>query len=169
MSQPFLGQLQSFGFSFAPRGWATCSGQIMSIAQNDALFALLGTTYGGDGVTTFGLPDLRSRVPTHFGQGPGLSNYVLGQASGTESVTLLTTQIPAHGHDFNASAAQKLNTSPNGNNVGNAQIYTNAALAAVMDPASLGIAGGSQPHENRQPLLCINWCIALEGIFPSQN
>jgi microcystin-dependent protein len=169
MSNQFLGQVQQFGFQFAPRGWAFCNGQLMSIAQNNALFALLGTTYGGDGVTTFAVPDMRGRIGLHFGQGPGLSNYTQGQASGTESVTLLSTQMPMHSHLLMASTGQKLVSTPNGNNLGASDSFTNATLDSVMDPGSIGGTGGNQPHENRQPLLVINWCIATEGIFPSRN
>jgi microcystin-dependent protein len=173
MAEPFLGQIQQFGFNFAPRGWAFCSGQLLAIAQNDALFALIGTTYGGDGQTTFGLPDLRGRTGVHQGQAPGLSSYVLGQKAGTETVTLLSTQMPTHNHTvaINPSTGTSLNTTPAANKLGAAQIYTNAALDSVMDPGTVtaGISGGSQPHENRQPFLVVNWCIALEGIFPSQN
>lgn len=169
MSNQFLGQVQQFGFQFAPRGWAFCNGQLMSIAQNNALFALLGTTYGGDGITTFALPDMRGRLGLHFGQGPGLANYTQGQASGTESVTLLSTQMPMHNHLLMASTGQKFVSAPNGNNLGASDSFTNATLDAVMDPGTIGGAGGGQPHENRQPLLVINWCIATEGIFPSRN
>ncbi|HEV7642880.1 MAG TPA: tail fiber protein [Pyrinomonadaceae bacterium] len=169
MSNQFLGQVQQFGFQFAPRGWAFCNGQLMSIAQNTALFALLGTTYGGDGVTTFAVPDMRGRIGLHFGQGPGLSNYDQGQASGTESVTLLSTQIPIHPHLLLASSGQTFVATPNGNNFGASESFTNATLDAVMDPTSIGGSGNTQPHENRQPILVINWCIAVEGIFPSRN
>ena len=173
MAEPFLGQIQPFGFNFAPRGWAMCNGQLLPIAQNTALFSLLGTTYGGNGQTTFALPDLRSRFPLHFGQGPGLSSYDLGQAAGTESVTLTVNQLPAHNHGvvINASTGAKLNTTPAANNLGGAQIYTNAALDSVMDPAmaTAGITGGSQPIQILPPYLALNWCIALEGIFPSRN
>jgi microcystin-dependent protein len=169
MSEPFLGQIQSFGFNFAPRGWAMCNGQLLSIAQNTALFSLLGTTYGGNGQTTFALPNLQSRIPLHFGQGPGLSQYDLGQQAGEETVTLISTQMPQHNHLLNASSAVKLNTTPAGSGLGAAQIYTTAALDSVLNPQEIGFTGGSQPHDNLQPYLAINWCIALEGIFPSRN
>lgn len=173
MSQAFIGQIQPFGFNFAPRNWAFCNGQIMSIAQNTALFSLLGTTYGGNGQTTFALPNLQSRFPLHFGQGPGLSSYALGQEAGTESETLNVTQLPAHVHPIqvNASAGTKLNTTPASNNLGGAQIYTNAALDSVLDPgtATAGLAGGNQPFPTLPPYLAINWCICLFGIFPSRN
>jgi len=169
MSQPFIGQIQQFGFIFAPLGWAFCNGQLMSIAQNTALFSLLGTMYGGDGVTTFALPDMRGRVSLHFGQGPGLSNYVQGETGGTETVTLQGIQMPMHNHTLNASTGQKLVIVPGGNNLGAGTIYTNAALDSVLTPGTIGQTGGSQPHENRQPFLIINWCIALQGIYPSRN
>jgi microcystin-dependent protein len=169
MSQQFLGQIQQFGFIFAPRGWAFCNGQLMSIAQNTALFSLLGTMYGGDGVTTFAVPDMRGRIPLHFGQGPGLSNYTQGEASGTESITLLSTQMPVHNHLINASSGAKLNNVPAANNLGGADIYTNATLDSVMEVPTIGPTGSNQPHENRQPILVINWCIAVEGIYPSRN
>lgn len=167
--EPFLGQIQPFGFSYAPRGWAFCNGATMSISTNSALFSLLGTMYGGDGVQTFKLPDLRGRVSMHYGQGPGTSMYTQGEVGGVESVTLTLQQMPAHNHTCNASTGLKLVTAPAANNFGGAEIYTNAALDSVMDPATIGMAGGSQPHENRQPFLVVNWCIALEGVFPSRN
>jgi microcystin-dependent protein len=169
MSEPFIGQIQIFPYNFAPRGWAFCNGQIMSIAQNTALFSLLGTTYGGNGQTTFALPDLRGRVPVSAGQGPGLSNYVLGEVIGTENVTLLSTQMPQHNHGLNASTGTKVGTTPAGNVLGGASIYITAAPDSVMAPASIGPAGGNQPFSVIQPLLCLNYCIALEGIFPSRN
>jgi len=167
--EAFIGQIQSFGFNFAPRNWAMCNGQIMSISQNTALFSLLGTTYGGNGQTTFALPDLRGRASMHFGQGPGLSNYSIGEVSGSETVTLIITEMPMHNHTLNASSGGKLNNVPAANNFGGANIYTNASLDSVMDPLEIGFAGGSQPHNNMQPYLVINWCICLNGIFPSRN
>jgi microcystin-dependent protein len=171
MSEPFIGQIQAFGFNFAPRGWATCDGQIISIAQNTALFSLLGTTYGGNGQTTFALPDLRGRVSLHQGSGPGLSSYVMGQSSGTENVTLISTQMPAHNHlvTANGTAGSKLEDVPSGNFLGPAEAYSTTTTGATLNPQSLGIAGGNQPHPNMQPYLTINWCIALQGIFPSRN
>lgn len=173
MSEPFLGMIATFGFNFAPRGWAMCSGQILPIAQNTALFSLLGTTYGGNGQTTFALPDLRSRVPIHFGQGPGLSSYDLGQSAGTENVTLTVNQMPAHPHPFqilanegDANSKVPLNTFFSGQS---ANFYNTAQDGTKMGPQTTAIAGGSQPHTNIQPYLAINFCIALEGIFPSRN
>jgi len=169
MSEPFLGQIQPFPYNFAPRGWAFCSGQILPIAQNTALFSLLGTTYGGNGQTTFALPDLRGRVPLHFGQGPGLSPYDLGQVSGTETVTLLSTQMPAHNHTMNASTGEAADTIATGQVLASSAIYAPGSPNTVMSAQSVGQAGGNQPHPNLQPYLVLNWCIALEGIFPSRN
>jgi len=172
MTEPFLGEIKMVGFNFAPRGYALCNGQILSISQNTALFSLLGTTYGGNGQTTFALPDLRGRVPIHQGQGPGLSNYTMGQQSGVETVTLSTTQIPPHGHTVNAST-----TADSKNPAGNVPAVTGAGSSyaaaptpgVVMNASMVTGGGGGQPHDNRQPSLCINVVIALEGIFPSRN
>ncbi len=179
MSEPFIGEIIMFAGNFNPRGWAFCQGQLLSIAQNTALFAILGTTYGGNGQTTFALPDLRGRVPVGQGQGPGLSPYSLGQQAGTETVTLLTTQMPAHNHLVNANegngSAQTPGAGfPSGGIVptsGNAAVnnYRNSTDGTTMAPTVIGNAGGSQPHPNIQPYLCINFIIALEGIFPSRN
>jgi microcystin-dependent protein len=163
-----LGEIRMVGFNFAPRGWAMCNGQILSIAQNTALFSLLGTTYGGNGQTTFALPDFRGRVPVHQGQGPGLSPQSIGEQAGTETVTLLQTQMPAHNHVVR------------GNNTLNTTNRVDGAFPAVrgmyakqddanMNPAMIQPAGGSQPHENLQPYLVVTFIIALEGIFPSRN
>lgn len=171
MGTPFIGTIRMFGGNFAPVGHAMCSGQLMSISQNDALFALIGTTYGGDGQNTFALPDMRGRVPVHQGSGPGLSNYTIGQAAGTETVTLTTGQMPAHTHTLGANSTDGSLTSPQNNFWGLAtdNRYSNAAPAAGMNPAQVSSQGGSQPHENMMPYLCINFIIALEGFFPSQN
>lgn len=171
MSQPFLGLISMFAGNFAIRGFAFCNGQLLPISQNDALFALLGTTYGGDGQTTFALPDLRGRIPVHQGQGQGLSSYVLGQNGGTETVTLTSTQMPTHTHPAQGNAGDGSQTSPTNNFWGLAADtrYSTTLPAAPMSGNALGIVGGSQPHENMLPFLCINFIIALEGIFPSQN
>jgi microcystin-dependent protein len=169
MATPFIGQISMFGGNFAPRSWAFCNGQIQTIAQNTALFSILGTTYGGNGQTTFALPDLRGRVPIHPGQGPGLSNYSLGQQGGTETVTLITQQIPAHNHSLVGNNTAANDNLPNGNALADSAIYTNAAPNAQMNAASIGNTGGNQPHPNIQPYLCINFIIALSGIFPSRN
>lgn len=169
--EPFIGQIQAFGFNFAPRGWAMCNGQLLSIAQNTALFSLLGTMYGGDGRTTFGLPDLRGRFPLHLGQGPGLPNYVQGQVGGVDQTTLLTTNMPAHTHQFQLQAAEEGTTdNPSGAFIAGSGINGFATSSdAVMAANNSGIAGGSQPFSVKNPYVCINFCIALEGIFPSRN
>jgi microcystin-dependent protein len=175
MSEPFLGQIQTFGFGFAPRGWAQCNGQILPIAQNTALFSLLGTTYGGNGQTTFALPDLRSRWPNHQGQGPGLSSYDLGQVGGVENETLTIQNMPAHNHPATVGANSEGSTSadPTNNFLGNTavgNIYAGAGGANMnANMVTIGISGGSQPFPVIQPYLTINFCIALEGIFPSRN
>jgi microcystin-dependent protein len=177
MSEPFLGEIRMFGGNFAPRGWAFCNGQLLSISQNTALFSLLGTTFGGNGQTTFALPDLRGRAPMHWGQGTGLTPRTLGEASGTESVTLISTQMPAHTHALNASGAQGDAPTPSGTvnavllDTSTQQplnLYGNAPNT-TMSPTAIGMAGGSQPHNNMQPYLCVSMIIALEGIFPSRN
>lgn len=172
MSEPFIGEIRMFGGNFAPRGWALCDGQILSIAQNTALFSLLGTTYGGNGQTTFALPDLRGRVPVHPGQGPGLTNRTLGQTGGEEAHTLISTEMPVHNHIVNAksaggSAATPANNVPAGSTARDNQ-YAPAA-DTTMSPSMVGSAGGSQPHNNMQPYQCVNFIIALEGIYPSRN
>lgn len=170
-SEPYLGEIIAVPYNFAPRGWAFCQGQLLSIAQNQALFALLGTTYGGNGVNTFALPDLRGRSALSSGQGPGLSNYTLGQNGGEESVTLLVSQMPAHNHTVQASTAIGNQASPAGNAwaaQGRAPIYS-ATANTTMSPGSTSLAGGSQPHDNRSPYLTLNYVIALQGIFPSRN
>jgi microcystin-dependent protein len=173
MSEPFLGQVCTFGFNFAPRGWAFCNGQILPIAQNTALFSLLGTTYGGNGTTTFALPNLQSRVPVHFGTGAGLSNYALGQQGGTETNTLIVNQLPAHSHPLTAHGEDANSTNPSNNRPAAAtgspppSIYSNAAADTNMQPT--GNTGSNQPIGNIQPYLALNFCIALEGIYPSRN
>ena len=173
---PFLGQIMCVGFNFAPVGWAMCNGQLMSIAQNTALFALLGTTYGGDGISTFALPDLRSRVPIGMGQGPGLSPYVQGQMGGTETVTLTTNNLPSHSHLVNATSNPGSASHPNG------QLLASSGAAAIYDPGTGGNGvdsqlapnavaptGGGQPIPNIPPYNAMNWIIALQGIFPSRS
>lgn len=167
---PFLGEIKMVGFNFAPVGWALCDGQLLSIAQNTALFSLLGTTYGGDGVRTFALPDLRGRVPVHQGQGPGLSPYNTGQAAGSETVTLTTNQMPTHTHQANASSSGATQPTPQGNvwAASRTDLY-NATPNAAMSTQAIGTAGGSQPHPNIQPYLCVNFIIALQGVYPSRS
>jgi microcystin-dependent protein len=171
-SEPFIGQLALVPYNFAPKGWALCNGQLLSIAQNTALFALIGTTYGGNGTTNFALPDLRGRVPLSSGQGPGLSNYVLGQASGAETQTLTLNQMPTHAHVLIADTSVGTSERPNGalparNAAGVPQYGTSGT--GTMSVAVVQSAGGNQPHDNMQPYLTLNWIIALQGIFPSQN
>jgi microcystin-dependent protein len=168
VSTPFLGEIRLFPYNFAPRGWAFCNGQILSIAQNTALFALLGTTYGGNGQTTFALPDLRGRVANSSGQGPGLSSYSLGQVGGTETVTLTQQEIPSHNHQVNSTNADATSSRPGGNVPSAGGGYAGAA-SNTMAPNMIGNTGGNQPHTNVQPYLTLNYCIALEGIFPSRN
>jgi microcystin-dependent protein len=157
-----------FGGNFAPRGWAFCNGQLLSIAQNTALFSLLGTTYGGNGQTTFALPDLRSRAPVHFGQGPGLTNRDLGEQGGEETHTLITTEMPAHSHPAGANNSGQTTNRPADAVAARGGAYASSADTS-MGPASSPPAGGSQPHNNMQPYLAINYIIALEGIYPSRN
>jgi microcystin-dependent protein len=168
MSEPFIGQLMLVPYNFAPRGWALCNGQILPIAQNTALFSLLGTTYGGNGQTTFALPDLRGRVPISSGQGPGLSNYSLGEVGGVESVTLNVNQMPAHNHTIACHSGDPNDSSPANSLPAGGGSYNTAANAS-MAQGMASSAGGNQPHENRHPYLVLNWIIALEGIFPSRN
>ena len=173
---PILGQIMMFAGNFAPVGWALCNGQLMSISQNSALFSLLGTTYGGDGVTTFALPNLQGRVPLHWGTAPGLSSYALGEETGSENVTLLITQIPAHTHMATASNATAGQSDPSGNvwaipvdSTGAPGAGFNAPPAnAALAPTAIGITGGSQPHTNIQPILAVTFIIATEGIYPSR-
>ncbi len=171
-AEPYIGSIDMVGFNFAPRSWATCDGQLLSIAQNTALFSLLGTTYGGNGQTTFGLPDLRGRVPLHQGQGPGLPQYVMGQSSGEVNHTLITSEIPTHNHTLSVNTNGGTSDNPTGNymasNSEGIKHYSNSA-GSNANAASIGNAGGSQPHNNMPPYLCVNFVIALSGIYPSRN
>ncbi len=175
MAEPFLGEIKAFGFNFPPNGWAQCNGQVMPISQNTALFSLLGTMYGGDGVTTFALPDLRGRVGVHAGQGAGLSNYSQGEVAGTESVTLTVGQLPVHSHNLVASTSSGNTADPSGaflakEATGVTAIYGNGVAGnATLAAGSVTGGGGGQPHSNLQPFLVLNFCIALNGIFPSRN
>jgi microcystin-dependent protein len=171
MSEPFIGEIRMFGGNFAPNGWALCEGQLLAISENEALFALIGTTYGGDGQQTFALPDLRGRVPIHQGQGLGLSNRTIGERLGAETVTLTANQLPAHAHPIAATGVATL-SSPNGTRYGNTGphgTYVNTATNAQFSAQASASAGGSQPHENMMPFQCVNFIIALFGIFPSQS
>jgi microcystin-dependent protein len=177
MSQPFIGEIRMFAFGVrgAPINWQACDGSLLQISEYDALFALIGTTYGGDGQTTFAVPDLRGRLPIHQGTGPGLSTYVLGQRAGTETVTVLPTQMPAHTHTAVATNATASSLTP-GNTlllgaVSSDTFYATdltGATPIAMSTQSTSLAGGSQPHENCMPTLTVQFCIATAGIFPSQ-
>jgi microcystin-dependent protein len=170
MATPFIGEIRLAGFSFAPVGWALCNGQVLGIADNTALFSLIGTTYGGDGVTTFQLPNLQSRIPIHQGSN-AYGEYAMGQVSGVESVTLTTSEIPAHSHVLNAQSGAGTQSSPAGGLWANSSLnqYSAAAPTAQMDASSLQISSGSQPHNNLPPYVVINYVIALDGIFPSRG
>ncbi len=166
MSSPYIGEIRMFGGNFAPAGWAFCNGALMAIDQNDALFQLIGTTYGGDGQTTFALPNLQSRVPVHMGPG-----FALAQMGGAESVTLTVSQIPAHSHIPLANSTTGTQTSPSGNVwAASANFpYSASAPNAAMNPAAVSSSGGSQPHDNMAPFLAVNFILSLFGIFPSQT
>jgi microcystin-dependent protein len=172
MGEPFIGEIRMFGGNFAPAGWAFCSGQAIPISENDALFVLIGTTYGGDGQETFNLPNLQSRVPIHAGTGQDGNNYQLGEAAGVESVTLTIQQIPLHTHPFTGTTANGTITNPGGNVIGGSlssvQPYIDDAAATPLNANSVTPTGGSQPHENCQPFLCVNFIISLFGVFPQQ-
>jgi microcystin-dependent protein len=171
--EPYLGQIVLVAFNFAPVGWAFCNGQLLAIDQNTALFSLLGTTYGGDGQTTFALPDLRSRIPLHQGQGSGTSNYAIGQSSGTEQLTLTSAQVPNHTHQAQCFTGGSSSQSPvNGiwAQASNDQPYKGSEVGtANMASGAIGPAGGNQPHPNLMALQALSYIIALEGIYPSQN
>ena len=173
MSEPFLGEVRIFSGNFAPRGWAFCNGQLLPINQNTALFSLLGTTYGGNGQTTFGLPNLQARFPLHQGQGPGLSNRVLGEMGGEAAHTLTMAEMPAHTHQLNASNAAASVISPAGALMAKPTTpsppYHDPVALAPMPPGSLTNTGSSQPHNNVQPHLVLSFIIALQGIYPSHN
>jgi microcystin-dependent protein len=170
---PFLGQITLVAFTFAPQGWAFCDGRLLPIDQFSALFQLIGTTYGGDGQTTFALPNLQSRIPLHQGQGPGTSNYVTGQASGSEQVTLTSDQAPSHTHQAQCFTGGSNSGSPVNGLWAQASIdkpyKAGAAAAANMATGAIGPAGGSQPHPNLMAYQALNYIIALEGIFPSRS
>lgn len=176
MSTPFTGEIRMFGFGRTPLGWQACDGSLLAISEYEVLFTLLGTTYGGDGQTTFAVPDLRGRLPLHQGQGPGLTNHVLGEIAGTETVTLMPQQMPAHTHTLMAttSAATAVTPGPSllPGTVSGDTFYVNTITgntAAPMSPQMLGVSGGSQPHENLMPTLTVQYCIATDGIYPQQS
>ncbi len=171
MSQPFIGEIRMFGGNFAPAGWQFCDGQLLPISENDALFTLIGTTYGGDGQETFALPDLRGRVPLHMGTGQDGISYQIGQQGGVEEVTLTIQQIPSHTHPLLASNTTASTQTPGGNipAQGAGQIYTSANSPITLAPQAVAPDGGSQPHSNIQEYLTISFIISLFGIFPSQT
>ena len=172
MSDQFLAEIRIFPFNFAPRGWAQCNGQILPISQNTALFSLLGTTYGGNGTSTFALPNFQGQVPVHQGTGAGLSPYFLGETGGSPTVTLNSNQVPGHTHTFSGDPNAKkeltgvANAAPAG---AGSPAYSTAAPNTTMAPLMLAPVGGGQPHDNMQPYLTLNFCIATTGIFPARN
>ncbi len=169
---PFVAEIRIFPFNFAPKGWAWCDGQILPLSQNTALFSLLGTTYGGDGKSNFALPDLQGRAPMHPGQGPGLSLHDLGETGGSETVSLLESEIPAHSHTLRASGVPADSPSPVGALTAAPtadNLYAPANSLASMAPETLAPAGGDQPHNNMQPYLTFYFCIALQGVYPPRT
>lgn len=171
MSEPFVGEIRMFAGNFAPRGWAFCDGQLLAVSQNDALFSLLGTIYGGDGRTTFGLPDMRGRIPIHAGSGPGLSPRRLGAKLGSEQETLTVNQLPSHSHQLQASEAAAVERTPTNNVTGEAvrRFYRTPSNLTNASTQTITNVGGSRSHSNLMPYLCINFIIALFGIYPSRN
>src|SRR3954451_6769424 len=172
MAQPYVGEIRMFAGNFAPAGWAMCIGQLMPIAENDTLFTLIGTTYGGDGQETFGLPDLQGRIPIHQGQGSGLSNYTIGEKAGVEDVTLTTQQMPTHNHAFTASTAGGQFPVPQDHIPASppvAKLYRPDTPSASYPSSMVQPAVGSQPHDNMMPYIVINYISSLFGIFPSQT
>ena|SRR3712207_2503442 len=174
MADPFVAEIRMFGFNFAPTGWAQCNGQLLPISQNTALFSLLGTFYGGDGKSTFALPNLQGSVPVHQGQGQGLSERVIGEQSGSQFVTLLISEIPFHTHAWMANNTPALLNAPDSNRTdaraSGGNVYkANTNPDVQMAPQALAIAGGSLPHNNMMPYLVVNFCIALQGVFPARQ
>jgi microcystin-dependent protein len=172
MADPFVAEIRIFPFNFAPKGWAWCDGQLMPLSQNTALFSLLGTTYGGNGKSNFALPDIQGRAVMHPGQGPGLSLHDLGEPGGSETVTLLESEIPSHSHSMNASQSDGLERSPGeqllATGIGISQYQTPGAQT-TLSPSTVAPAGGDQPHNNLQPYLTFYFCIALQGVFPPRG
>ena len=170
MAQPYVGEIRMFAGTFAPAGWMFCAGQLLPISENETLFNLIGTTYGGDGQSTFALPDLRGRVPVHQGTG-AQSSFPIGQLGGVETVTLTTAQMPAHSHPMLASSAISTLATPQNNVTGQAaaKLYHAGNPSVFLNPQSVTTTGGSQPHDNFQPYLCVSFIISLFGIFPSQS
>ena len=174
MAQPYVGEIRMFAGNFAPSGWMFCEGQPLPISENEVLFTLIGTTYGGDGEETFNLPNLASRIPLHMGTGPDGTTYQIGEMAGVESVTLTTQQIPSHTHQLTASGTQATFTNPANNVPAKAPILATQTYGTdnppdTLNTGTIGPAGGNQPHENTQPFLCINFIISLFGVFPTQT
>ena len=170
MSEPFVGEIRMFAGNFAPRGWAFCDGQLLNVSQNDALFSLLGTIYGGDGRTIFGLPDMRGRIPIHAGSGPGLTTRRLGVKFGSEKETITVNELPSHTHAIKVSTAAGTGNNPAGKFLGaspNVRLFRSATPSIVLSAASISSIGGSQSHSNIMPFTCIHFIIALVGIYPS--
>jgi microcystin-dependent protein len=173
MSNPFLAEIRIFPFNFPPKGWAFCDGQLLSISQNTALFSLLGTTYGGDGKSNFALPNMQGSAPMHPGQGPGLSLHDLGETGGSDTVTLLESEMPQHSHALTASNRQGTDQSPINEmfagGVGGINLYAAPASITPLANSAVAPAGGNQPHNNLMPYLTLNFCIALQGVYPPRT
>ena len=169
---PFVAEVRIFPFNFPPKGWAFCNGQLLPLSQNTALFSLLGTTYGGNGKSNFALPDMQGNAPMHPGQGPGLSLHDLGEIGGSETVTLLQPEIPSHTHSVSAATIDIADSNvPTNNNIGKAstKVFNTTGTAMQMNVNTIGIAGGSLPHNNMMPYLTFNFCIALQGVYPPRS
>jgi microcystin-dependent protein len=174
VADPFVAEIRIFPFNFAPKGWAFCDGQLLPLSQNTALFSLLGTTYGGDGKSNFALPNMQGNAPMHPGQGPGLSLHDLGETGGSQTVTLLDSEMPAHSHSLNASNQPGEDPAPGSTEAlarsTGANLYQTSATGLVqLAPQAVAPAGGDQPHNNMQPYLTLNFCIALQGVFPPRT
>jgi microcystin-dependent protein len=181
MSSPFVAEIRMFGCNFAPTGWAQCNGQLLPLSQNTALFSLLGTFYGGDGKSTFALPNLQGGLATHQGQGPGLQEWFLGQMQGSDSVTLLQSEMPAHTHSLVAKTGPAAGVNPSNALIGNGAWTSGTSFGAIttystdtsslsqMNPQTLGVAGADLPHNNLMPYCVVNYCIALQGVFPPRT
>ena len=173
MSNPFVGEIRMSGGNFAPSGWAFCNGSLLQISENDVLFTLIGTTYGGDGTSTFALPDLQGRVPVHQGQGPGISqNYIIGDRAGLETVKLTTQQLPVHNHNMMVSTATATNPNPTGNILATSPTispYVADVASPQLAAGAVQNSGGDQPHENLMPYQCISFIISLFGVFPTRS
>lgn len=169
---PFVAEIRIFPFNFAPKGWAWCDGQLLPLSQNTALFSLLGTTYGGDGRSNFALPDLQGRVPMHPGQGPGLSLHDLGETGGSETVTLLESEIPSHSHALSVAGLNSQSTTPANTSLGRGnpvKVYTSTGSMTPMGANTIATSGGNQPHNNMMPYLTMYFNIALQGVFPPRT